>query len=167
MLTSAVTGGFFTPYSAGQRYGGSLRITNGISGGEIVYRYEVAPASGVFVDAPGTGDVTAPALPSSVLRNIINNTLYVSFRLRAVYTDTPNSVTVTFYSRAVDVPQAATGLGISFTDAAYGAPGAGAVLTANLRDFGFTDPMTTTTSRGILFPILGSGASTMPPRLCR
>ena len=106
------TNGAINAYSQAQIYTATLSISNGVSGGDITYAYQwlTATAAGAdFFDVAGytSGD----AAPFSGIRtaNLANRSaLILSIRMRAVYTDSPNSVLVTFHSEAIN-PNRPTG----------------------------------------------------------
>ena len=133
-----------------QRYFGSLNITNGVTGGAIAYVFQTAtattaPITWVDDSRVGNDDIrnflgsAGLLLGGGILNNGTNpnrashNNRY--FRVRAIYTDTPNAVTVTFYSETVDTQRPTEGLTIDFTDMTVTVTGA--VLTANIS--GVTD----------------------------
>ena len=121
----------FNPYSEGQFYRPSLNITNRAGGGATVYFYEQAPASGVFADVSGYTSPNVAFLRTIGTANKVDGaTAIAHIRMRAVYTDTPNSVTTTFTSQGIDLRRPTNGLVIDFPGGVQDSPGG--VLTANI-----------------------------------
>ena len=147
-------------------YNGSLNITNGISGGVITYNFQLATATTTpvvwttidngFRDQLGdivrnfTGVSTPVLFANFILKDgsDANRAPHENryFRVRAIYTDTSDAVTVTFYSAVIDTQRPATGLSLAFADVEITAPGA--VLTADITNITDGNDLDTTFGRG-------------------